>query len=431
MTGNTNKVLIISYFFDSATSAGGRRYRGLARFLPEFGWETVVLTASPPGLPDPEYKLVSTTRHESFTRARKMFHLDTGNTLMSQIAELKSKLGIGSKWSFLEYFMTAFGEVFAYPDLQKGWRKLAVESATDLLQHGDIKAIISAFPPATAHIIGSELKKKYKIPWIADYDDLWSQNYCYPYSPLRRRLDRRLEVKTIADADTLLTVSGPLAAELAELHQGKTTYGIASGFDPAILNRTPGKLTEKFTITYTGNIYPRRQSPELLFAALKELIVGGDINPHDVEVRFSGARLLWLDKLAKRYDLADIVKQYGMVPQRVAQEKQRESQLLLLLKWQDPEHPGVYTAKIFEYLAAGRPIMAVGGFDDVVSELLDETRAGSWTKTKDDVKSFLIASYREYKQTGAVKYSGKYDKIEKYSHGELVRQYASILDSVI
>jgi glycosyltransferase involved in cell wall biosynthesis len=390
-----------------------------------------VLTASPPGLPDPEYNLVSTPRRESFTRARKLLHLDTRITLLSQIAELKNKLRIGSERSFLEYIMTAFGEVFAYPDLQKGWRKLAVESASGLLQQGDFKAVITAFPPATAHITGSELKKKYKIPWIADYDDLWSQNYCYPYSPLRRRLDRNLEIKTIANADTLVTVSSPLAEELAELHQGKTTYGIASGFDPAILNRTTGNVTEKFTITYTGNIYPRRQSPEPLFAALKELISGGEISPSEIEVRFFGARLLWLDKLAKRYDLADIVRQYGMVPQKVAQEKQRESQLLLLLKWQDSTHRGVYTAKIFEYLAAGRPVMAVGGFEDVVSELLDETRAGTWTKTKDEVKSFLAASYREYKRTGAVKHYGRNDKIEKYSHRELARQYALILDSVI
>lgn len=430
MSDNINKVLIITYFFDSVASAGGRRYRGLARYLPEFGWDAVVLTASPPGLPDPEYSLVSTPRRESFTRARKLFHLDTENTLLSQIAELKNKLRIGSKWSFLEYIMTAFGEVFAYPDLQKGWRNIVIESASELLQQGDINAVISAFPPATAQIAGSELKKKYKIPWTADYDDLWSQNYCYPYSPLRRRLDRNLETKTLENVDTIVTVSGPLAEELAELHQ-KKAYGIASGFDPAIINRTPGNLTKKFTITYTGNIYARRQSPEPLFAAINELLLSGKIDPSDVEVRFFGARLLWLDKLAAKYNLSNIVKQYGIVPQKVAQEKQRESQLLLLLKWQDPEHRGVYTAKIFEYLVAGRPILAVGGFDDVVSELLDETQAGTWGKTIENIKSFLIISYSEYKQTGAVKYNGKYDKIGKYSHRELARQYASVLDSVI
>lgn len=431
MADNTKKVLIITYFFDSASSAGGRRFRGLARYLSEFGWEAVVLTALPPGVIDPEYRLIATPRRDSFVWARKLLKLDTENTLLSQVAELKSKLRIASEWSFLEYIMSVFGEVFAYPDLQKGWRRLAIEKATEILRDDNIRAIISAFPPATAHIVAGNLKKRFKIPWIADYTDLWSQNYCYPYSPLRRRLDRRLEIKTLANADILVTVSDPLAAELAELHQRKTTFGIISGFDPAILNSTTGGLTEKFTISYTGNIYARRQSPEPLFTAIKELITGGDIDPSDVEVRFYGARLLWLDKLAAKYGLSNIVKQYGIVPQKVAQEKQRESQLLLLLKWHDPAQRGVYTAKIFEYLASGRPILATGGYDDVVSELLDETQAGTWAKTTENIKSNLISTYREYKQTGMVKYYGSSDKIEKYSHRELAHQYASILDSII
>ena len=426
------KVLLIAYHFPPRATVASLRPLGLAKYLPEFGWQAVVLTAALPGRPDPQFEVVETQLRDSpvLSLGRRIFRLDREQTLMAQLAQLKNKLRIRSERSPLDRLLAAVGEVTAYPDPQKGWRNYAVQSAADIIVQQDIQAMISASPPVTAHIIAARLKERWGIPWLADFHDLWTQNYYYPYSPLRRRIERKLEVDTLSAADALVTVSPPAAGELAELHSHKPVHSIAYGFDPDDLNVNPVRPAGKFTITYTGNVYPGKQSPQPLFAALRDLIAEGSMAAEDVAVRFYGPQAGWIDRQAQDHGLSSIVTRYGTVSRTTALNKQRESQVLLSLKWNDPAQRGVYSAKIFEYLAARRPILAVGGFPDVVDDLLAETGAGLSGQTSLDVKPLLLHMYRQYKATGAVTYSGDEAAISKYSHRESARQFASILDTL-
>ncbi len=427
-----NKVLIITYHFPPRPTVASLRPLGLAKHLPEFGWQAVVLTAALPGRPDPKFEVVETPRRDSLALrwGRRLFRLDTEQPLMAQTAQLKNKLRIKSERSPLDVLLTAVGEVTAYPDPQKGWRTYAVGAGQNILRQQDIKAMISTSPPVTGHIVARMLKDEFKVPWVADFRDLWTQNYYYPYSPVRRMRERRLEIKTLAAADALVTVSQPAADDLRSIHKQKPVHSIPNGFDPAEVNTTPPSLTDKFTVTYTGNLYPGKQSPEPLFAALHDLIAAGSVAGGDIEVRFYGPQAGWIDKQAERYGLTGMVRQFGMVPREIALNKQRESQLLLLLKWNDPGQRGAYLAKIFEYLAARRPIIAVGGFPDVVDELLNQTKAGVSGQTGEEIKAQVSRLYREYKASGAIGYSGDEAEINKYSHREMAKKFASILDSL-
>ena len=427
-----NKVLIVTYHFPPRPTVASLRPLGLARYLPEFGWEAVILTAALPGKPDSQFEVVETPRRDSAVLGwgKRLFKLDSEQPLMAQIAQLKRKLKIRTERSPLDVLLTVIGEVTAYPDPQKGWRRFAIKAGEDILRQQKIKAMISSSPPVTSHIIAKELKQEFRIPWVADFRDLWTQNYYYPYSPLRRMRERRLELKTLSAADALVTVSQPAADDLRRLHKQKPVHSIPNGFDPAEVNSTPGNLTDKFTITYTGNLYPGKQSPEPLFAALHDLITEGSMDANDIEVRFDGSEAGWIDKQAEHYGLTGIVRQFGTVPREIALKKQRESQLLLLLKWNDTRQAGAYSAKIFEYLAARRPVLAVGGFHDVVSELLDETKAGVSAQTAEEIKTLLLHLYQEYKSTGAVSYSGDEADTNKYSHREMAKRFASVLDSI-
>jgi len=195
---------------------------------------------------------------------------------------------------------------------------------------------------------------------------------------------------------------------------------------------SPGQvdLTSKFTITYTGQIYTGRQDPSKLLAALHALISDGTINPDDVEVRFYGPEDELLAKEIERYGLVEIVKQYGIVPREVSFERQRESQLLLILTWEGLKKAG-YSLKIFEYLAAQRPILATGLGNDMTKELLDETKSGMYAPTVKDIKNILRELYSEYKLKGKISYNGDMEKINKYSYREIARKFAEILDSLI
>ncbi len=427
------KVLIIAYHFPPRPTVAALRPLGLANYLPEFGWQPMILTAALPGRPDPRFEVIETPRPDSpvLRLGRRLFKLDPEQTLMAQIAGLKKKLRIRSERSPLDLLLAAVGEVTAYPDPQKRWRADAVRAGHDLLSRGGIHAIISSSFPATAHIIARELKDRWGIPWLADFRDLWTQNHYYPYSPLRRKRERRLEVTTLARADGLVAVSRPWADHLKNLHSQMPVWSIPNGFDPADLNITPSELTDRFTITYTGNLYPRGQSPWPLFAALGDLIAEGSTDATDTEVRFYGPEAGWIDRQAERCGLRDIVRQCGIVPRDVALEKQRESQVLLLLKWNDARERGVHTAKIYEYLAARRPVLAVGGFPDVIDDLLAETGAGVSGQTAQELKPLLLQMYQEYRSTGAVPYTGDDAEIARYSHREMARRFAAILDSLI
>ena len=322
-----------------------------------------------------------------------------------------------------------YTEVFHYPDKEKGWRSPAVETAERFLERERVDALMSSSSPVTCHIVARALKKEHGVPWVADLRDLWTQNHAYPHSALRRMAERRLELATLGDADALVVVSWPAAEQLSKLHRREDVSVITNGFDPERLNQKDTALTSRFTITYSGQIYAGRQDPSKLLVALKELVDGGTVEPVDVEVRFYGPENTKLADTIEECGLSSIAKQHGVVPRQVAHEKQRESHLLLLLNWDDRGDRGVYTLKVFEYLASRRPILATGGFgNDVVEALLQETGAGVYCRTVQDIKAALEALYLEYKLHGKVNYAGDSEKINKYSYREMAGQFAAVLE---
>jgi glycosyltransferase involved in cell wall biosynthesis len=420
------KVLIVAYFPPHPQASP--RILGLAKYLPEFGWQPIILTAPVGDNLDSQFGVIETGYRDVLGVWKRLFNFNQDEDLRR---EVKKRLGVTSKKSALDFILTLGGAIVNYPDGDKGWKPFAVDAGSELLQKENIDAMISSSSPVTSHIIAKELKIKHKIPWVADLRDLWTQNHNYGYGPLRRLIDRRLEKKTLLHSDALVTVSQLWAEKLRTLHRRETVYTITNGFDPVEMNTTRVNLTSKFTITYTGSIYSEKQEPSKLFAALKDLISDRLMDPNEVAVRFYGSKIEWLDKEVERYGLSSIVKQYGRVPQQVALEKQRESQLLLLLNWEDQQEHGVYPGKVFEYLAAQRPILATGGFgNDVIERLLHETKAGRYGSTVEDIKNILSELYLEYKLTGKITYNGNIEKINKYSHREMARKFAGVLDQV-
>jgi len=419
------KVLLIS-FFSISRPGGSFRPEPLAKYLPQFGWQPIILTPFLSDKSDAQLRIIETPYRDVLGFWKRLFRLSADEGIRRQV---KKGFGITSPRSLVDFIFVLCEEFMSYPDLFRGWKPFAIKAGEELLQNEHMDAMISCHP-VTSHIIASDLKTKYGIPWIADFADLWSQNHGYPYGPIRKLLDTRLELKTLSQTDALVTVSQPWAEKLRTLHKGKSVYAITHGFDPAEANIPPVELTAKFTITYTGRVYTEWQDPSKLFAALQDMISDGTIDPGEIEIRFYGFPETLLEKGIKQYKLSSIIKQYGRVPKQIALEKQRESQLLLLLKWENPQQRGVYTSKVFEYLGARRPILATGGYDDVVTELLDETHAGIHAPTVEDIKSTLKQLYREYKLKGEITYKGKEAEINKYSHQEMARKFSEVLDRV-
>jgi hypothetical protein len=411
------KVLIIAHLFHASP-----RIPGLAKYLLEFGWQPIILT-TPLG-ENPNSRFGPPNDFKEKNRVIETYGYSSPYGKKRLTSKKYSRVR-----PFLKFLYKYYREIAHYPDSEKGWKPFAIKAGDELLQNEDIDAMISSSSPVTCHIIASELKERHKIPWIADFRDLWTQNHNYPYSRLRKMFEKKLELKTLSTANALVTVSPLWTEKLKMLHEGKRAYTITNGFDPEKMSDGKANLTSKFTITYTGQIYTK-QDPSKLLIPLKELISQQIIDSNDVEVRFYGPENGALKGKIEETQLSAIVRQYGSIAREASFEKQRESQLLLLFKWEDPEQRGWHSGKIFEYLAARRPILATGGADDVITELLKETSAGTDAQTAGDVKDALKKSYAEYKQKGRVNHQGNIEEINEYSYREVARKFAQIFNTL-
>ena len=289
-------------------------------------------------------------------------------------------------------------------------------------------------PLAICNIIAKTLAEKHDVPWVADFRDLWSLNHYSSYSPIRSFFEKNLELKTLKHATAITTVSQPLAGKLELLHK-KKIFSIRNGFDPSLIN--PGvKPDPLFKIIHTGRLYQGKRDPAQLLAVIDEMCEKKFISRNDIRIDFFGYprsefREEWLQEEIMDNNLSDIVTLHGEVSHETALEEQRKAQILLLLTWANPGDEGVYTGKLFEYLAARRPILSLGYREGgVVKELLDQTRAGEHASDKEALKSIILKAYREYKEFGREHYQGIDSESLKYSHVEMAKQFAEVFESV-
>jgi glycosyltransferase involved in cell wall biosynthesis len=138
----------------------------------------------------------------------------------------------------------------------------------------------------------------------------------------------------------------------------------------------------------------------------------------------------WLEDDITTYHLEDVVKIHGLVSREESIHLQRQSQLLLLLTWDNQTERGMYPAKIFEYFAARRPIISIGISGGVVENLLEKTNAGIHASDKDKIKDEIKKFYDEFKLKGSIEYKGIEMEIQKYTHRGMAKQFAIVLDQI-
>lgn len=418
------------------------RVPGFTAYLPEFGWEATIIT--PPlsgnardslGFPakflERSEVVAAPYKGDIFWLWRIIFNLLGFRSSESITEQVKERTGVTSKRSFIDTLMKWYQAIFAYPDTERTWRKAAIRTAAALMQKEHVDAVLSSSPFPTSHIIAAGIKKRFSLPWAADFRDLWTQNHDYPYGFIRKHFESKLELRTLENVDAMTSVSVGFAEKQRLFHK-KPVVVITNGFDPENLNDSPADLTEKFTITYTGTIYTGKQDPGKFLEALENLILRGAIRSNDIEVRFYGRRQNWLTASIDKHNLTDVVRQFGTISRNESWQKQRESHLLLLLNWEDSQEKGVYPLKLYEYLAAGRPILASGGFaGDEIEKLLYEAKSGIYAPTIKDIETSLLSFYEEFKRTGRVCYNGDLKETNRYSYREIARKFADILNQAV
>jgi glycosyltransferase involved in cell wall biosynthesis len=358
------KILLVTMYFPPAGGGGVQRPLKLATHLPSLGIETHVLAPDDPKWLHRDEELRPPT--QAFVhRAR---YLGPRARLPSE--EL---YGLEGPERVLAQARLAYRRVLL-PDASVTWLPTAVPAAVRLVKRERIDAVITTSPPYSMNLIGAAVKRLAGIPWVADLRDAVLSN-------ADRRFDRRavrakekaLErvVRLVArSADAVVAVSEPIAEEVHRFDPVGEVRVIPNGCDfddVAGLEYRPG---ERFRITHTGSFFGKR-NPRPFLAALAESGL------EDVVARFAGdfrsVDHEWVEKLG----LGDRLELLSYVPHRRALELQRDSEANLLLL---PEAAGrgrvVPSGKIFEYLAAERPILAAVPPDGAAAGLVRENGAG-------------------------------------------------------
>ncbi len=281
---------------------------------------------------------------------------------------------------FKRFLAFCYDEVLAFPDPEWPWYRMGRNRALHVAKEFEPDILLSSAPPFSSHLMGGHIQHRLKIPWVADYRDLWSLNLVRKRTKFVRRMESYLERRTLKGCSAAATVSEPLARELHEL-LGIPVNVVTNGFDPAEYEAgIKEPLTEwkdnKINMVHTGLLYPGLRDPSVLFQAIQILYKSGSIREGDLKIWFYGPNVDGIKDMISDYSVGPFVELAGLVPRKEALNCQRQADVLLLLEWADSMAKGLFTGKFFEYLGAGKPILAIGASGGVIEHTLKETGMG-------------------------------------------------------
>lgn len=451
------KVLLIAFSYPPFAGMGMLRSLKFAKYLPAFGWQPIVLTIEAPikVQPSPSYWFcdaaegdlpqveVIRTKHASpnlFLKSLMALNFfrrkETGGVAESKAGSpvathkyltLGIKRGLISLWN----------DWLLFPDNAVGWYPYAVKGAMTYLRDHSVDVIFSTSLPMTSHLIANTLSRKTGIPWVADFRDPWSQGHYRETSRLRNRIDKCLETKTVKSASALITVSEPLREEFLKIHRtfSQKSFVIYNGYDADDYSNPERSVKRPMTITFTGRMYEidfssKGRTPSILFQSMAILFRDGRIPSDHLQCHIYGEYPRELTEMIAAYGLEKVVKCLGALPFREAIKAQQDADALLLLSWADGDRKGILTGKIFEYLGAKKPILAVPYYNQGVDDILTTTRTGVTVTSVQTCIETLWAWYRDFDTRGFLPYHGIPEVIEIYSRKKATEQLAAILNQV-
>ena len=365
------RILLVSHFFPPFNSIGAVRTGKTAKYLRQLGHDVRVLTTADQSLQAtlPLDIPASEVIYTPWLNVNRPVELALGGR--GRVATHGYAAG-SSTPNFVRKLGLFYKHLTNLPDGQIGWYPYAVSAGRRLMRDWHPDVIYASAMPVTSLLVAHALARGSGVPWVAELRDLWLDNPYLDLPPWRRRIEHSLEERVLGSARGLVTISEPLAETLRKRFAVPVEV-VTNGFDPEDYPAAAAPAQEdRVRIVYTGMIYEGRRDPSPLFQAVASL---GEFVAN-VRIAFYGRYLGVVDSLAQRYGIRDCVEIHEPVPHREALRIQAEADLLLLLLWDNPRERGSFTGKVFEYLGARRPILAVGPADNVASTLILERKAG-------------------------------------------------------
>lgn len=409
-------LLVVAYYFPPWGGAGVQRTVKHVKFLPQFGWRPLILTARPQAvaLSDPSLRQeLPSDLQVAATRA----------VLMPSYLPWRVR-NLVARWLLVS-------------DDQAGWAPFARRQASLLIEREQVRAIYTTSTPYTAHLIGLSLKQHFGIPWLADFRDPWVENTALkPPTTWHRNRIRKWERQVVLNADRVTVVSEPMAAAF------RTAYPelprdhfltLPNGYDPddfaQAVQPSQASRCDVMRIVYSGSFYGQRTAQPFLLA-LRNLLERNQIPRSSVHVSFVGNVGQATMEQVKELGLGDVIEITGYVSHHQSIGYVVSADVLLLMVAPGPGSEGVLTGKIFEYLAARRPILALTP-KSAAGDLVEESRAGVVIDPNDGqaIEHQLVAWFDQW-QRGDLTCASDQSVIARFDRRRLTEVLAHALDAI-
>ena len=425
-----NSVLMFAYFFPPLGGGGVQRTSKFVKYLPSFGWTPVVVTVNKGA-----YWVRDATLEEDVpsdvdvlrTSSMSMFYL------LGFLPGGGSRGGGGQRSGALFSFLRKLSSFFLVPDQYAGWVPFAINGALRYMRKRPVSVVYSTSSPDSSHVAALLTKRLCGKPWVADFRDPWTERLTFsPPTRLHLRLHRFLEAAVLKNADRVVCTSEEMVRDFLNKYprlEPQKFFVITNGFDPDDFTGRVA-LRDEFTISHTGILTGRRN----VFGFLEGLRLFLERRPDaksKMKVLFVGPRDRENELKVRKLNLFDVVTFQDALPHRECVRLQRSSHVLLLIEDESPRGALIYPAKVFEYGASGRPVLALVP-EGAASRFVRELEAGTVCSPSDPlqisnaISSFFVAHESRLPLNGIV------DKrlLVPYERRELAKTLAQLLDAL-
>lgn len=424
------RALIVTYYWPPAGGPGVQRWLKFVKYFKEFGVEPIVYIPENPNYPlvDENFSAEIPSNIEIIKhpikepyRFAKFFSKKKTKQMSSGIIPKKDSTAI-------EKLMLYVRGNFFIPDARVGWVKPSVKYLSDYLENNDVDVVITTGPPHSLHLIGMQLKKELNVKWIADFRDPWTTIHYHKSLRLNKTSEKKhkaLEAAVLNTAD-VVTVTSPTTKKEFEKITNKPIEVITNGFD--ITEEVNYNRDLKFSISHIGSLLSER-NPKNLWYILAEICKKNTSFKKDLELKFAGAVSDEVKESLSEFNLDENSKFLGYVSHSEALKLQNESQVLLLVEINSAETRAIIPGKLFEYLAAKRPIIALGPNKSDIEAIVDETKSGRFFDYSEDkeLKNEILRLYEQYK-TGDLQVAS--EGVDRFSRRQLTKQMSALIKDV-
>lgn len=428
------RVLIVTYYWPPAGGAGVQRWLKMSKYLPEYGWMPVIYTPENAESPADDPSLLKDVRDDITVIRRSIwepYHLykrfvgkkpgdriNTGFLQEERPPSLAEKISVWIR-----------GNLFI-PDARRFWIRPSVKYLCSYLEKNPVDAIITTGPPHSMHLIGYGVKKRFNIPWIADFRDPWTKIDFYHrlrLTPRADRIHRSLERQVLTTADKVVTIGWSSMEDFKTLG-AKDPVVVTNGYDHADFDFADLYDHKSFSITHVGLMNADR-NPDILWSALQEVMKEKSGFADNLKIGLIGKIDFSVVNSLEKYDLMPFVERISYLPHNQAVRQMASSAVLLLAINKTPDAAGILTGKLFEYLAVKRPILCTTPVKGDSVRVIAETGSGTCIGY-DGAKSAKDEILRLYELFQRGELNLENPKPERYTRRDQAGQIADILVSL-